>query len=74
MPQGHEQPGQSARRLLVAASTLEAMAAVLWLAGRVLGTIAIATVAQQRVARMEAPPSELVRRTWARARAARSAD
>jgi hypothetical protein len=66
MLQTQAQPGHSASRLLAAAAVLDATGALLRLAGRVLYSIAATTLVQ----RMDAVPSELVRRNWAAARAA----
>jgi hypothetical protein len=66
-------PGRSVRRLLVTAAVLEATAGALGLAGLAFCTIAVASLARRRVARMEIPPSELARRHMAKARAATSA-
>ncbi|WP_125804025.1 hypothetical protein [Actinoplanes sp. ATCC 53533] len=73
MRQTQAQPERSVRRLVVTGAVLEATAGALGLAGLVLWTIAVTSRTQQRVARMEVPPSELARRHWARARAATSA-
>jgi hypothetical protein len=73
MGQTQAQPERSARRLVVTGAVLEVTAVALGFAGLVLWTIAATSRAQQRVARMEIPPSELARRHWVRARAATSA-
>jgi len=73
MRQTQAQPERSARRLVVTGAVLEATAFALGLAGLVMWTIAVTSRTQQRVARMEIPPSELARRHWAKARAATSA-
>jgi len=73
MRQTQAQLERSGRRLVVTGAVLEATAVVLGIAGLVTWTIAATSRAQQRVARMEVPPSELARRHWARARAATSA-
>ena len=67
------QPGRSARRFLVTAAVLEATAGALGLAGLAFCTIAVASLARRRVARMEVPPSALARRGLATAKAATSA-
>jgi hypothetical protein len=66
-------PGKSVRRFLVTAVVLESTAAALGFAGMAFGTVAVMSVARRRVARMETPPSEIARRSWAKARAATSA-
>lgn len=71
--QPQTRPERTAHRLVVTGAVLEATAVTLGLAGLVMWTIAVTFRTQQRVARMEVPPSELARRHWARARAATSA-
>jgi hypothetical protein len=62
MRQTQAQLERSGRRLVVTGAVLEATAVVLGIAGLVTWTIAATSRAQQRVARMEVPPSELARR------------
>ncbi|GAA3349295.1 hypothetical protein GCM10020358_70870 [Amorphoplanes nipponensis] len=58
---------------MVTGAVLEVTALALGIAGLVTWTVAATSRTQQRLARMEIPPSELARRHWARARAATSA-
>jgi hypothetical protein len=73
MTRTQTQPGQSARRFLVAAAVLEVTAGALGLAGLAFATIAVTSLTRQRVATMPVPPSELARRQLAKARAATTA-
>jgi hypothetical protein len=73
MRQTQAQLERSGRRLVVTGAVLEATAVALGIAGLVTWTIAATSRTPQRVARMEVPPAELVRRHWVRARAATSA-
>jgi hypothetical protein len=57
-------------RLLLASSALLATAAVVGMAGLGLATMALVSIARQRISRMDQPPIDVARRQWRQARAA----
>ena len=60
-------------RALIGGAVLMGVGGVLGLAGAALAGSALLAAARRRVQQMEAPPSEIARQNWARAKAATAA-